>query len=272
MKMNDLDTVSIAAGAFLMGSPAGEPGRRPDEGPQHKVEISQLDCMRYPVTRRLYASVMGIDPAQSWFEYARRIGRSLEGWASEPDSAPTTWLRWTEAIQFCNALSERNGLEPCYALAGLPSTNASYDSKVTWNRSAGGFRLPTEAEWEYACRAGSTTRWSHGDDEAALGRYAWLRERIDSTPHAVGEKAPNPSGLFDMHGNVAEWCYDSCRAYTPDDRRHPHPIGDAVNIYRAARGGSGHGDPSGCRSAARNSLMRTTVNVTLGFRCVRGPS
>jgi formylglycine-generating enzyme required for sulfatase activity len=289
--MNDLDTVTLAGGTFLMGSSVDERDLqvgRPmvrresldDEGPRHEVEISPFECMRYPVTRRLFAAVTNDDPVQRYFEFHQR----MKDWPTaklneKPDACPVVWLRWLEAIQFCNALSRSKGLTPCYSISGKPSGVASNDAKVEWLRSSNGYRLPTEAEWEFACRAGTTTQWAHGDDASELPRYAWYDETliIDAEWHGkrnlpkgvyeVGQKLPNPWGLFDMHGNVAEMCYDSPRKYAAD--RIKDPEGDQVNIYRAIRGGSAGSLVSDTRSASRNSMMRTKLSLGVGFRCVR---
>jgi sulfatase-modifying factor enzyme 1 len=131
-----VDLVEIPGGTFLMGSPDREEGRWEGEGPVHGVQISPFACMRLLVTRRLYAEIVGQDPG------------SPEG---EADDRPVNNVSWLDAVEFCNRLSEREGLEPSYQIEG---------EQAQWNRAAGGYRLLTEAEWEYACRAGTTTRES----------------------------------------------------------------------------------------------------------------
>ena len=268
--MNDLETLPLPAGTFVMGSGESHPRQGESDGPPHEVTVSAFECMLYPVTRRLYAAVTGQDPALAWFEFAARTGRSVAGWSGEPDATPVIWVRWLQAIEFCNALSRRKGVSPCYAISGTANAVASRDAKVEWNRATDGYRLPTEAEWEYACRAGTTTRWSHGNDESELGRYAWYRDNADGRPHPVGRKRPNPWGLFDMHGNVQEWCYDGPREYGA--QAAADPVGDGVTIYRALRGGCCTTEAFWTRSAARHSLVRTKPYFVLGFRCVRSAS
>ncbi len=140
--------------------------------------------------------------------------------------------------------------------------------------AADGYRLPTEAEWEYACRAGTATRYSFGSDPAALADHAWFRSNAGGTTHPVGQKRPNPWGLFDMHGNVAEWCHDAYAedAYAKGESKDP--TGPKAGDERVLRGGSWGGSPDACRSSARASEKPGFADVCFnyeryGFRCVR---
>ncbi len=110
-------------------------------------------------------------------------------------------VSWLDAVKFSNRLSEREGMAPFYEVDG-----EKVSVPADWNRP--GYRLPTEAEWEYACRANTATRYSFGDDAASLGEFAWYNGNSGGTTHSVGEKRPNGFGLYDMHGNVWEWCWD----------------------------------------------------------------
>jgi formylglycine-generating enzyme required for sulfatase activity len=149
-----------------------------------------------------------------------------------------------------------------------PVTEVSWYEALLYAAWLGG-GLPTEAEWEYACRAGTTTAWSCGDDEKRLAEYAWFDEDItEGGTHPVAQKRPNPWGLYDMHGNVWEWCQDDCRTYTADAATHP--VGDP-NGERALRGGAWWGVADGCRSAFRYRGRPRDRNVDWGFR-VRLPS
>jgi sulfatase modifying factor 1 len=234
--------VSIPGGTFSMGSPDDEAGRSNDEGPVHEQHFAAFECMPYPVTRRLYRDLMKRDP----------------GWPEgESDERPVNKVRWDEALEFCNRLSVDAGLTPCYRLDPL--------EQPAWDQAADGYRLPTEAEWEYACRAGSRTRYSFGDDERQLGNHAWYAANSGGNPRPVGQKEPNRWGLHDMHGNVWEWCWDVYHPYALKARDRP------LGTYRVLRGG-GFGHAAGdLRSALRYRGRPNFGGQFIGFRCVRGP-
>jgi formylglycine-generating enzyme required for sulfatase activity len=262
--MGDLDTVLIPGGTFTMGGAAGEEGT----APRHEVSLSAFECMVHPVTRRLWAEIAKFDSASRLVAFARgnAYWAAVQHLRNEPDAQPATWIRWYEAIAFCNALSRTRSLRPCYRISGRFAPDSTSGS-VEWDRGADGYRLPTEAEWEYACRSGTTTQWSHGDDASALGNYAWYRDNSLERTHPVGQKRPNAWGLFDMHGNAAEWCYDAPREYSPNGETDP--IGDMTSNRRAFRGGDALSPAAALRSAARGSAVLTKVGTCLGLRCVR---
>jgi formylglycine-generating enzyme required for sulfatase activity len=240
-----LDLVEIPGGSFLMGSPKNEKGRFDDEGPVHEVQISPFACMRFPVTRRLYAEIMGQDPS---------------GPEDNADDRPVNNVSWFDAVEFCNRLSARERLDPCYQIEG---------ERVQWNRGAGGYRLLNEAEWEYACRAGTTTRWSFGDDEKQLGIYSWFDANSNGKPQLVGGKMPNAWGLYDMHGNVWEWCWDWFGPYTT--MRQIDPAGPEDGTARVVRGSAFYYSPRNLRSADRGRFQPTVQILVIGFRCARSP-
>jgi formylglycine-generating enzyme required for sulfatase activity len=225
-----------------MGSPEAEEDRDADEGPVHKVRISPFACMRVPVTRRVYAEVLGEDPG--W----------PEGAAAD---RPVNNVSWFDAIRFCNSLSEREGLSPCYQIAS---------EAVTWQFAANGYRLLTEAEWEYACRAGSTGSWSFGDGKL-LEKHAWFEANSGGEPHPVGTRKPNRWGLYDMQGNVWEWCWDWYGPYTSQPQADP--VGAEDGSDRSLRGGA-FITPRNLRSAIRGWFVPENRNRIIGFRCARG--
>ena len=164
-------------------------------------------------------------------------------------------------MEYCNRLSEKDGLGACYQVQ---------DGEVEWDRSADGYRLPTEAEWEYACRAGTSSRWSFGDDEAELDRHAWYSTNSDREPHPVGEKEPNSWQIYDMHGNVYEWCWDWLGDYPEDPQDDPTGLLRGSS-NRVLRGGSFLFTPWGLRSAFRGRFGPEDRDWDVGFRCVRSP-
>jgi formylglycine-generating enzyme required for sulfatase activity len=167
------------------------------------------------------------------------------------------------AIKFCNMRSMKESLEPCYNI-----------QTAECNFSASGYRLPTEAEWEYACRAGTTGTYWFGENPNDLSGYAWSKANAERSTHPVGTKKPNPWGLFDMYGNVAQWCNDRYgqSEYAAQASNNPH--GPAKGETRSLRGGSWRYGPERCRSAARASETPALADACFGydgygFRCVR---
>src|SRR5439155_19709478 len=216
--------VLIPAGTFIMGDGTG----RPDEAP-HRVAVSAFYLDTVPVTQERYEKVMGVNPSKR-----------------KDPKCPVERTQWTDAVRFCNKCSDLDELTPCYNLD-------------TWecNFAADGYRLPTEAEWEYACRAGSTSRYSFGDDEKELPKYAWLRPGSLGKTHPVGQKPPNRWGLFDMHGNVWQWCHDWHSATYYKDSPKDAPRGPATGKERVLRGGAWDSTPEKCRAAYRHKEFPT---------------
>ncbi len=247
-----LEMVLIKAGTFAMGSPADERGR--NEGydwPLHQVILTQdFYIGRYEVTQAQYQAIMNNNP--SFFS-----GKS---------NNPVESVTWYECAAFCNRLSEREGLTPVY-------------NESTWatNWNANGYRLPTEAEWECACRAGTTWRFSHGnvlECDDACGSCAdhdlcmWWCGNSGRQTHEVGLKLPNPWGLYDMHGNVWEWCNDWW-----EEPSNPlvriDPTGVNSGSSRVYRGGDWFFDARFCRSADRYRADPVDENYNDGFRLSR---
>ena len=234
------DMVAIPGGEFMMGSPASEKGHKADEGPQHKVKIEPFWMGKHEVIWDIYdlytfknmekemaarhpdvdKSVQKTDastrPSPPYVDMSFGMGRA---------GYPAINMTQYAAIHFCKWLYEKTGVF---------------------------YRLPTEAEWEYACRAGSKTAYSFGDDAAKLDEFAWHRKNSDAAYKKIGQKKPNAFGLYDMHGNVMEWTLDQ---YIPD-YYSKKPAGEAyapvTELYpTAVRGGSWDDEPADLRSAAR---------------------
>jgi formylglycine-generating enzyme required for sulfatase activity len=234
--------VLIPAGSLTMGDASG----RPDE-PPHTVSISAFYLDKCAVTQELYEKIMGVNPAK------RKAPRN-----------PVEQVQWTDAVRFCNRCSELDGLTPCYNLD-------------TWvcDFTANGYRLPTEAEWEYACRAGGAGKYCFGDGDAELPRYAWFKPHSQGQPRPVGGKQPNAWGLYDMHGNVWEWCNDwySETYYQESPSQDPH--GPATGKMRVLRGGAWDCTADKCRSAYRHKEFPVYADACFGtdsngFRRARG--
>jgi formylglycine-generating enzyme required for sulfatase activity len=238
--------VYIPAGSFMMGSggSAAELAREyvaveadfAVEFPQHEVHISKGFWMgQTEVTQGQYKSVMN---AQPWSE---------KDYVQEDANNPAVCVSWDDAVEFSRKLSEQTGET---------------------------YRLPTEAEWEYACRAGTKTRFSFGDSDSSLGDYAWFKGNTydvdEAYAHSVGQRKPNPWGIYDMHGNVWEWCLDWYAADYYSNSPESNPEGPDEGSRRVCRGG-GWGDwPRFCRSAYRTRLTPSVrFNDFLGFRVAR---
>ena len=182
----------------------------------------------YPVTQHEYMQMIKKNPSHF----------------SGNDRLPVESVSWFDAVAFCNELSRKEGLKPFFTI------NGQSVEVPDWNGP--GYRLPTEAEWEYACRAGTTTRFSFGDDEELLGEHAWYDQNSGDQTHPVGEKKPNPFGLFDMHGNVWEWCWDWFDASDYNNELvHIDPRGPKTGKARVLRGGSWNNGAFYLRSARR---------------------
>jgi formylglycine-generating enzyme required for sulfatase activity len=173
-------------------------------------------------------------------------------------------VTWFDAVEFCNKLSGFEGLAPVYTItgrmpaSGYPITNVAVTADFTKN----GYHLPIEAQWEYACRAGTTTAWFHGDMEPGLENCAWYDANSGDKTHEVGKKTANAFGLYDMHGNVWEWCWDRYGEYPTGTETDP--TGGAVSgANRVGRGGSWHNSAEGMRSAFREIelLLMSGVRV-----------
>jgi formylglycine-generating enzyme required for sulfatase activity len=238
--------VLIPAGSFSMGSRHGPE----DETPAHVVAIDSFLMDAHEVTQAEYEKLGTIEafPNPSHFKGA---------------DLPVEQVTWPQAARFCNARSRLEALRPCYN-----------EDTAACDFQADGYRLPTEAEWEYACRAGSDAEYSFGGDARKLGDCAWFADNSTKKTHPIGGKKPNAWGLFDMHGNVAEWCndpYDKGYYRTSPEK---NPRGPADGKDYVLRGGSWKSAPDALRSSNRLAESPGFSDACLardaiGFRCVR---
>ena len=235
----------IPAGTFQMGSPDGKGAD--DELPKHEVRITRPFYLGiHEVTQAQYEAVMGNNPS-----HFSATGDDKDKVAGQSTSQhPVENVSWLDAVKFCNKLSELEGRKPFYEIAGetvrVPDWKAS------------GYRLPTEAEWEYAC----------GGDPADLEEHAWFDANSGSVTHPVGKKLTNRFGLHDMRGNVYEWCWDAYDKdyYKQSPRDDPTGPDIAEASYRVFRGGGWISDPRDCRSAFRSWFTPVYRDGHLGFR------
>jgi formylglycine-generating enzyme required for sulfatase activity len=249
--------VLIPAGEFWMGSTPEEIAwatteaqkndqwileHIPSEAPRHRVRISRPFYLGvYAVTQAEYQRVMGTNPS----DFSAHGGQAAKVAGQDTRRFPVENVSWQEAVDFCRRLSE------C-------------EKSSRWK-----YRLPTEAEWEYACRAGSTTKWFFGDDGAALANYAWFDGNSGGMPHPVGQKRPNAWGLYDMQGNVwqrcADWADKAYYAASPGQ----DPKGPSSGTLRVDRGGGWDATVIRCRSAERGGGLPASKTRYLGFRVCR---
>ncbi len=257
-RVPSVDAVRIAAGDFWMGSPDTDRAAFNDEKPRHKVTISHpFFLAKTKVTQALFKEVTGKNP--SAFSADGSFRDKVQG--VDTSQHPVESVRWIDAVAFCNKLSERDGLPPYYEIQGETVTVLGGD----------GWRLPTEAEWEYASRAGKETRWAFGDDAADLSDYAWFADNSGGATHPVGLKKPNGWGLYDTYGDAPEWCWDR---YAPDYyKQSPNsdPDGAHVGEARVYRGGGWNALAGQTRSASRQELYAAygVVLTHVGFRVAR---
>jgi len=269
------EMLPIPSGEFVMGSPDGESGRKESEGPQHKVKISPFWMARTETTWNAYTLFI--------YEEEEKMVMKIRGYKPELNAVSDAVARpTTPYVEMSFGMGTEN-----YPAISMTQHGASTYCKWLTAKTGHYYRLPTEAEWEYACRAGTTTAYSFGDDPSMLDNYAWHDGNSNFKYHKVGTKEPNPWGLHDMHGNVSEWTLDQ---YVPDSYATfkdtaSNPFEYGKELYpRVVRGGSWMDKPEGLRCAVRiasssdwkeqdpqlpKSIWYHTETQFLGFRVIR---
>jgi formylglycine-generating enzyme required for sulfatase activity len=242
-----VEMVFLPGGEFMMGTSQGNA----DEGPVHQVRISSFLMDKFPVTHEMFGRAQLPDPSH---------------WQDNP-KGPVERVRWRDAKQYCDERSLLEGLKPCY-----------HEKTMEWDcdYSANGYRLPTEAEWEYAGRAGTDGPYDFGAADK-LPQYAWFADNADRRTHPVGQKKPNLWGLYDMYGNVSQWCEDvySATYYQAGAAVDPSgPPSPGKDVKRVLRGGSWNASAAMCRATFRQGQRTGDTDACFftdfcGFRCVR---
>ena len=241
--------VLIPAGPFSLGNTGSYEGEYDEKLPVTIIISKPFYISKYEITQQQYKAVMGNNPSE------------FKG-----DNLPVEQVSWYDALNFCNALSQSEGLTPCYTING---------TKVTSDFEANGYRLPTEAEWEYAAKAGTKTDFYSGKltysgnspIDPNLDKIAWYSANSSNTTHPVGQKTPNAFGLYDMSGNVWEWCWDRYAEYPSKETKDYQ--GPEIGTYRVYRGGGWRNLAWYCRSTNRDRNYLDDKNNSLGFRVVK---
>ncbi len=238
--------VFVKGGNFMMGSKDGGA----DEDPPHKVSVSSFYISKYEVTQREWEELMSQNRSYN----------------KGPDN-PVEKVSWYEAVNFCNRLSLKHGLQPCYVIQGI-------DVKCDFTKN--GYRLPTEAEWEYAARGGHLMKDTPYSGDSKVEKVAWYASNANKLTNTPGQKIPNELGLYDMSGNVWEWCWDwyHDNYYNKSETRNPKGVDNGAyapsgSSYKVRRGGSWNYGSDGCRISFRYMGVPSFRSYDIGFRVVR---
>ena len=249
--------VWVEAGAFQMGSPVGTSNSQQNERPMRRVTLSGFWMCRHPVTQSEWLELMG---SSVWQQ--RDLADEDFPMYGEGDKLPMYYVNFFEAVAYANRKSQRERLAPAYMISGAGDSRI-----VSRNPSANGYRLPTEAEWEYAARGGLYSEGNIYSGSDNVDEVAWYSENSGKNTQELCTKKPNGIGLYDMSGNVWEWCWDLWGKYPRKDEIDPEgaPLGD----NRVIRGGSWNSSAAEVRSANRDGIAPSSRDSDLGFRLVR---
>ncbi len=267
--LKSINSIYLHPGTFQMGSPPDELCGHSDEKPVHNVTLTHgFYIQATEVTQQQWMAVFGNNPS---------CHRNCM-------DCPVEEVTWYDCCIYCNRLSQAEGLTPCYYSDGSYTTVFNGTPPVTsgivfWKQSANGYRLPTEAEWEYACRAGTTTAYNSGqnntgcDDDPNLDPLGWYWYNSDTgngpETHPAGQKQSNNPGLYDMHGNVWEWCWDRYQSDYYGSAPSFDPTGPSLGASRVQRGGGWDSSAEYCRSANRLYSNLDYCADNLGFRILK---
>ncbi len=271
------ELILVEGGSFEMGS-----NRNDDEMPIHNVTLSDYYIAKYPITQAQWVTLMGYNPSDmgedgnevlfvsgdTWKAINEQIPIKLSeekdglipiGYVQKDidDNCPVVNVSWCECIEFCNVLNKQHGYEPMYIKCGRG---------MKWMRGRKGFRLPTEAEWEFAARGGNNSNGFTYSGSNDIDTVGWTGDNSGEDYHPVGELQPNELGVYDMSGNTYEWCWDRYGSY--QNQNELNPIGSAKGNYRVLRGGSIFFHEDCCSVSCRNQDRANLINPDYGFRVV----